>query len=283
MRLRSLVLAIGGIALASGLVLAASQRNDLRAERVEAFSPDLMPPRATAPAPFARHAAAPVSIAAAPTEDDVGDIDSFGRKLTWLGVTQANLTLSSDCTATPSDPAANFGCTTLAAGVGAVTTFAFDDIARIVLPKKATHSLLCYWFSPLLVVNWNNPTAADVLGRLRYNPTLTIENEVLAAPGLIDPTTGLPFDGKLLTAMTSSETLVQPLPPGVNYLMRDRESNVCIAGFLTRRALIGTYGLTEAQADAFFKKPTTVRLNISGSSQYVGDSTLIFGLRIIGD
>ena len=283
MRLRHLALAITAVALASGLVLAASQQIDLRAERAEARSPDLMSPRVASPRALARSPGTPVAMAAAPTVDDVGDVDSFKRDLTWLGVTQANILLSSDCSASPSDPAANFGCTTLNPTVGAITSFSYDDIARLVLPKKATHSLLCYWFSPVLIVNWSNPTAGTVLATLRYNPTLTVENEVLATPGLIDPTTGLPFDGKLLTAMTSSERLYQPLAPGMNFTTRERDSAVCIAGFLSRRALIETYGLTDAQADDFFKKPTTIRLNISGASQYIGDSQLLFGLRVIGD
>ena len=153
MRARPLLLTITAVALASGLVIAASQRNDMtRAERAEALSPDLFSPRAQASLAASRASGMPAAMAAAPTADDVGDVDSFKRDLTWLGVTQANISLFSDCTGSPSDPALNYGCTTLDPTVGAITTFAYDDIARIVLPKKATHSLLCYWFSPLLSV-----------------------------------------------------------------------------------------------------------------------------------
>ena len=42
-------------------------------------------------------------------------------------------------------------------------------------------------------------------------------------------------------------------------------------------------GLTAAQAKEFFKRPTTVRLNVRGQVQYVDSATLYFGLRIIGD
>jgi hypothetical protein len=64
---------------------------------------------------------------------------------------------------------------------------------------------------------------------------------------------------------------------------RTRDSAVCIAGFLSKRALVGTYGLTEAQAKEFFRKPITVRMNISGNAQYVGNASLMFGFRIVGD
>lgn len=227
----------------------------------------------------AARAAAPISIsAAAVTDEDVGDSDSFGRNLRWLGLADMAVELTDTCPGT--DPDA--GCQVLNPAP-AFTPFAFEDLGRITLPGKSTQSLLCYWFSPVLTVRYANPTPNPVLARLRYSPTLTIENPVLATPGLIDPTTGLPFDGKLLTGMTSSEMFEVPLAPGVAYTERTRDSAVCIAGFLSRKSLADTYGLSDAQIKEFFKKPTTVRMNISGSAQYVESASLYFGLRIIGD
>jgi hypothetical protein len=216
--------------------------------------------------------------ATAVSDADVGDVDSFGRALRWLGVADMSVELRDSC------PGANpdSGCQVLAPG-GAVTSFAFDDLGYISLPGKATHSLLCYWFSPFLSVSYDNPTAAPVVARLSYTPTLTVENPLLDDPALVDPTTGLPFGGRLLTGMTSSEWFEVPLPAGTTINERTRDSTVCIAGFLSRETLMLTYGLTNAQAKAFFKKPTTVRLNISGSAQYVSDAWLYFGFRIIGD
>ncbi|MEG3790761.1 hypothetical protein V1318_11595 [Lysobacter sp. CCNWLW3] len=227
----------------------------------------------------AAKAAAPISLAAvAVTDEEVGDSDSFGRNLRWLGLADMAVELTDTCPGT--DPDA--GCQVLNP-TPAFTPFAFEDLGRITLPGKSTQSLLCYWFSPVLTVRYANPTPNPVLARLRYSPTLTIENPVLATPGLIDPTTGLPFDGKLLTGMTSSEMFEVPLAPGVAYTERTRDSAVCIAGFLSRKSLADTYGLSDAQIKEFFKKPTTVRMNISGSAQYVESASLYFGLRIIGD
>ena len=56
-----------------------------------------------------------------------------------------------------------------------------------------------------------------------------------------------------------------------------------MAGLLSKRALVENYGLTEAQAREFFRKPTTIRLNVSGSAQHVGFASLTFGLRVVGD
>lgn len=264
-----------GIALGIGaLVLAAT---GVRATRLapEARSADLLP--AASALPLTRGTRAAATAAGDVTVEDVGDVDSFGRSLTWLGVTNAFVTLAGSC-----DPADPSPCQVLAPEPAA-TAFDFPDMVRIKLPAKASKSLLCYWFSPVLTVNWQNSTATPVIGRLTLNPTLTVESPVLADPALIDPTTGAPFGGRLETGMTSAEIFEVPLAPGVGFTERTRDSAVCIAGFITRRNLIDAYGLTPAQADQFFKKPVTVKLNLRGNARHVGFASMIFGLRIIGD
>jgi hypothetical protein len=217
--------------------------------------------------------------AAGVTDADVGDADSFGRNLRWLGLADAQVELTSDCSGI-TDP--EVGCQVLAPAP-ALTSFDFEDLGHVTLPKNSAKSLLCYWFSPVLNVGYGNPTPAPVVARLNYAPTLTVENPVLATPGLIDPSTGLPFGGRLLTSMTSSERFQVPLPAGLHITERTRDSAVCIAGFLTRKALVEVYGLSPSQADEFFKQPTTVRLNVSGQAQYLDFASLYFGLRIVGD
>ena len=224
-----------------------------------------------------RTAATPHMASAAVAVDEVGDVDSFGRSLTWLGVSQAAFSLEPTCDPTAADP-----CQVIASP-SANTAFSFPDAARITLPGRATHSLMCYWFSPYINVTYTNPGTTNVVAQLRYSPTLTVENSVLADPALIDPTTGAPFGGRLMTGMTASEVFQVPLPPSTTVSERYRDSAVCIAGFLNRRMLTDTFGLSAAQVDEFFRRPTTVRLNISGSVRGVGSAQLVFGLRIIGD
>lgn len=132
-------------------------------------------------------------------------------------------------------------------------------------------------------MTYQNATASPVVARFNYSPTLTIENPVLSDPSLIDPTTGAPFGGQLLTGMTSAEIFQVPLEPGVTFTERTRDSTVCMAGFVSKRALIDNYGLTEAQATEFFKQPTTVSLNVTGNARFVQFAGMTFGLRIVGD
>lgn len=213
---------------------------------------------------------------ATPTPGDVGDPDSFGRNLQWLGLADGEVDLLDDCTGD------TFACQPLAAPP-AVTSFSFDDLGHITLPARATHSLLCYWFSPFLTIGYGNDSAASVVAKLSYTPTVTIENPLLDDPSLIDPTTGLPFGGQLLTGMTSSERFEVPLPAATHITERTRDSAVCIAGLISLNTLVETYGLTAAQARDFFRQQMTLRLNVSGSAQYVDSATLYFGWRLVGD
>jgi hypothetical protein len=264
-----------GLAIAAALVsvgVYAQQSVISRHDIIETVSPDV-PVRQDAAKQAAFRSFAPVAAkagaakASAPTVEDVYDVDSFRREVVFLGLT--------------SFP--DQFCTNINPAPGAPTTFTYNDMARIKLPGKSANSLLCYWFSPLITTTYSNPTAGRVTALFRYTPTLTVTNPVLDDPALIDPTTGAPFGGQLLTSMSSSEIFQVPLEPGVTFTERTRDSTVCMAGLISKRALIDNYGLTEAQATEFFKKPTTVSLNVTGSARYVAFAGLTMGLRIVGD
>jgi hypothetical protein len=262
---------------AAGVAQAASAAPPSRPRpAVERRGQDILPSRQVLRLTRAhKSAAAPGTTAAAVTVDDVGDVDSFGRDLKWLGITSAFLNLDTVC-----DPAGTDPCQVLGPGQ---TNFNFPDAARLTLPGKSAKSLMCYWFSPVINVTYSNPGSTPAVSLLRYNPTLTVDNPMLADPALIDPTTGAPFGGHLTTSMTSSEIFQVPLPPGTTITERTRDSAVCMAGFLNRRMMIDTYGFSEAQADEFFKKPMTIHLNVSGAARGVAFANFTLGLRVIGD
>lgn len=274
-----LAMSLAAAAMASVAVYA-QKGGPSKHEIIEAVSPDLPVVRSRQAAAQQKAATTAARAAAAPTVDDVYDVDSFKRNVVWLGLASAFINLSDTC---PTDPGNPDELCQVLAPAPAFTSFSFEDAAHITLPGKSANSLLCYWFSPVLTVNYVNLGATSTYGRLRYTPTLTIENPVLDNPALIDPTTGAPFGGRLLTSMTSSESFVVPLSPGVNFTERTRDSAVCMAGFVSKQLLTQNYGLTDAQVKEFFKQPTTIRLNVLGSAQNVGFASMVFGLRVVGD
>lgn len=283
---RALALVASAILLCP-LATHAGKPRDIRmtdpAAAPDARSADLLPPVSTRRLSQRASQLPPVQpgnavVAAPPSVEQVGDADTFGRALTWLGVTQMGVDLAASCLS----PVPDVSCTVVNPG-SAVTTFSASGLGSIELPARATNSMLCHWLSPVLTVNYANPTAAPVMARLAYTPTLTIENPVLDDPSLIDASTGLAFNGRLTTSMTASERFEVPLAAGASQFQRQRDSVTCIAGFLTRRGLVQNHGLTDAQARRFFRSRTRISMNISGSTQYVNDALMTFGLRVIGD
>ena len=219
-------------------------------------------------------------VTSAVTVEEVGDVDSFGRSLRWLGVAQGDVDLAEACPVPGS--ASDARCVVLSP-TPALTDFNLTDLASITLPARSANSLLCHWFSPVLTLQYANPGADAAVAQFSYFPTLTLENAVLLDPGLIDPTTGAPFAGRLTTGMTASERFEVPLAPGMTLNERQRDTATCIAGFISKRALMQNYGLSESQASEFVRRDTVIRLNVRGSARYVQAASLNFGLRIVGD
>jgi len=222
----------------------------------------------------AAHAAPP------PTAAAVGDADSFGRSLRWLGSLDTEIDLLSDCSGLPAR--AQDRCVVRAAAP-APTSFDYSDLNRITLPAHSTNSLLCHWWTPIIALSFSNPTPAPITAKARWTPTLTVESSVLADPTLIDPNTGAPFGGKLLTSVAASHNETFTLAPGENRSWRDSSSRVCIAGALGKQGLIQNYGLSASKADDVLNHELTIRLNVSGAVVGVDQAQLYFGLRFVGD
>jgi hypothetical protein len=221
-------------------------------------------------------AALPAAAAGAPTAAEVGDADSFGRNVKWLGLLSGYARLALDCTA---DPADTSPCTTIAAGTGP-TTFDFPALDTLSLPARASNSLLCHWQTP--VVGWfaHNPHATAQLQSMRLTPYYTIHSTVF--DGLSDPNTGVPYGGRIELGLTSIATS-QTLQPGESVEDIATGTRACIGGLVTRASLQQQWGLTAAQAEAFFRGPVTITLGVRGSARLVEDANINVGTRFTGD
>jgi hypothetical protein len=246
-------------------------------------SPDILRPqqlrksaaRASTPLPLAPSAAA----ALAPTVEEVGDADSFGRNVTYLGLAQTlSVVVLDDCTG--SDPTLE-RCV-LANAAPAPTSFNEAGLATISLPTKATKSLICFALTPFIQVQWENNLAAPANARFAANALVTIDNEVLDDPTLIDPGTGLPFGGMLSLGL-GTFTDIHTLQPGEIDIKSMQMSRSCIAGIVSKRALVDNYGLTEAQATQFFKKPMTITFGARGTVALSSFTNYFYGIRLYGD
>jgi hypothetical protein len=218
-------------------------------------------------------------ITAAPTVEDVGDPDSFGKNVTWLGLAQTlGVAILDDCTG--SDPAVE-RCL-VRAPAPAPTSFNEADLATINLPGKATKSLLCFTFTPSIALQWQNPLATPATARFSANAVINIDNPVLDDPALIDPGTGLPFGGTLSLGLSTYHDS-HTLQPGEFESKNLFLTRACIAGLVSKRALVENYGLTDTQAKEFFKKPMTLRFGARGTVALTDYASYFYGIRLYGD
>jgi hypothetical protein len=224
--------------------------------------------------------------AAAAVGSEVGDAASFGRNARYIGLmSSGTIYLTEFAEECVDDPEFPFGpddhCVVLNPQP-TVTNFDFPDVARMVIPAKASNSLFCHWQTPIASTFLANGTGAQFNARIVYNPYYSFENPVLADPALINPVTGLPFGGKIDTSLPGIRHQLT-LQPNESYLGRDDETRACIAGMISKLQLMQTYGLTEAKANEFFKKDTIVTMGISGQAQGVISSSIINNVRWLGD
>jgi hypothetical protein len=233
---------------------------------------------ATAPALAAKPD--PVLAPAAVTTEEVGDAGSFGKNMKWLGLASGYVQLLDTCTPLPGDPAPE-NCIEVNPAP-AVTTFNLSNLDSVTLPGRSTETLICHWQTPIVSYSAVNPTASPASLQLRVTPVYRIQSDVLNDPALIDPGTGLPFGGVLELALTSINLSTQ-MQPGDFEFETITGTRMCIGGLVSKQSLVDTYGLTEAQANRFFRRPITISLGIRGQSRLVDGATINIGTRFVGD
>ena len=223
------------------------------------------------------------STKAAYTDEEVGDANSFGRGVNFIGTVQSGvLTIAPDCTPDPMFPPGPKDQCVVPNAVG-LTSFSFPDMGKVLIPGKSAKTLFCHWQTPFGISIYNNATGVyQGQARTIFSATYKIENEVLNDPTLLDPNTGLPYGGFINTALGAARD-GRSLQPGESQVYRDNYTRVCLGGLVSKRALIEGYGLSEAQATKFFKKDTTITIGMTGNTRHVSNGSMIIGTRFVGD
>ena len=223
-----------------------------------------------------------------PSAGDVGDPDSFGRGVTYIGLTQTGaVTFAADCTPAPGDPPAgpDDRCIAVAPAPAAATQYDVRDIARLKLPAHATHSVVCFAVTAFAFWEYANPTGANADAAFSDNAYFTIDNAALADPALINPSTGTPFNGHLELASLGGPLFreVRAIPAGSSEFHQLDVSRTCVDGLVTRRALRDTCHLSDAVIDQFFHNAMTIHSNLRGVAEAVDSAQVVLGTRFYGD
>ncbi len=215
------------------------------------------------------------------SDADVGDADSFGSKVLYMGLLgSGDVYLQEDCTGVTLGP--NDRCVTVNPQP-AFTSFSFNNLGSITLPAKSTQDLLCFATTAFRGWNFFNETASPANAQFRYNVSVTVTNSLLNDPSLIDPTTGMPFNGQLTVYIGESLVQNKTLQPGANEFQQGFASRTCQAGALSKDSLSQTYGLPDNIVSKFFKQPITLSINLSGNAALVQDASILAGIRFYGD
>ncbi|MFY2762777.1 hypothetical protein [Arenimonas sp. MALMAid1274] len=220
------------------------------------------------------------AVAAAPTVAEVGDADSFGKNLKWIGLVSSFIQLSPDCTppvGEPGDP----NCVTLAPA-GTTTVINAPNLASITLPGRSSQTLLCHWQTPIVQYNVGNFTGAPGNYQFRVTPTYRIESDVLDDPALINPVTGAAFGGYIDTALTAINESGS-IGSGESFFRTETGTRMCIGAIVSKASLMNQYGLTEQQAKRFFRRPITITVGLTGTARLVEFANINFGTRFVGD
>jgi hypothetical protein len=228
-------------------------------------------------------AASGLSAAAPPTAAEVGDADSFGKKVVWIGLaTTGSVILANDCTPDPANPLGPEDRCVVINAAPAATSFTFPDLGRITLPANSANSLICHWATANIFYTMNNPGPLPTVARFSARPTYRVESVVLQDPALINPVTGVAFGGGIDITI-SGTTEAQTLAAGATHTRQVTGTRTCIAGLVTKLSLVRDYGLTDAMAKKVFQKPITIRVGSRGSVVGVSDATIFYSTRFTAD
>lgn len=218
---------------------------------------------------------------------DVGEPDSFGKNVLFLGVAGSGaIYVYTSC-----DPAvllADLGLTLgtddrcLAAPNPAVTaTDTFTDVARITIPAKSVKNIVYMLNNHTTNWDFSNSGAGPLSAQMSYSPSITIESDAFNDPAAVDPVTGLPLNGTYTTGGNGSKFLNMLLQPGdfSNYV--DSYSRDNTLGF--SRTYFSANGFPAGVINNLYNKPMTIRLGARVSVRGVSFGQFVYSARFLGN
>ena len=224
-----------------------------------------------------------IQAASPPSAADVGDAETFGNNVIYMGAGSGFVTLSPDCSAEPSPspgPPTN-QCFDLA-GAPATTTFNATNICHIKLPSNSTRNVIYPALNFFVDYQLQNTTGVpQPQGLFDFVASVDIESDVLNDPSVIDPGTGLPAGGRITAEFTYRYRDDRSMD--VNDRQRTRITLVRVGNTGITKAQLVSQGLSPAIVDSLFHSPMNIRMNIRGTAKLVTDASITGNMRLFGD
>jgi hypothetical protein len=206
---------------------------------------------------------------------------TFGRNLIFLGLAgTGSIVFDSTCVLDP--PIAPPDQCVLIQPAAGKTNFDFEDLGSIYIPGGSTVSII--WPEMTYIINYelNNTTGVPQASAMFHAHTIiTIESAELNDPTLVDPVTGLPYNGKIVTIFPVAEGTDRSLAVAERIQKGMRFSATGIGAF-NHEFFVGA-NIPEKVIKRMFAKPMTVRVGISGNIKLVDTGLISIGFRLMGD
>jgi hypothetical protein len=171
---------------------------------------------------------------------------------------------------------------------GGPTFFSFPDLGSITIPARSTKTII--W--PVFLLNTNytlrNTNGSPLPGIFRTFIDVTIESDVLKNPSLIDPNSGLPYNGRLTTSFKNVYGEARLLAPGEFDSKFLRATSTGVGAFTTSFLEDpGGQNLPGGVVKALFASPMTIRIGLEGFVRLIdpdsGSLISFVALRLLGD
>jgi len=224
-----------------------------------------------------------------PTTPSNGDPDSFGHHMIFLGLSGTGSVYFDRTCADPTKTTPPNQCVIVpSADPGGPTFFSFPDLGSIAIPARSSKSII--W--PVFIFNTNytlnNTNGSPLPGVFRTFVIVTIESDVLKDPSLIDPNSGLPYNGRLTNTFKNAYGEGRLLAPGEfdsKFLRAASAGNAAFSTSILEDP--GGQNLPAKVVRALFANPMIIRIGLEGNVRLIdpdsASSISFVGLRLFGD
>jgi hypothetical protein len=216
------------------------------------------------------------------TQEDVGDLASFGKEVKFFGYAVTGAVLIRRGCFAPYIPALGPNDRCFALNAPEWSSYDARDIGRIHFPAKTFENVIYLVARHEYTYKLLNSTAQNRVGQLQYNPYITIESAALDSPSLINPQTGQPFNGRVDIPLAGGKSFAKTIFPNYQEIDSLIYGSTSTGGF-TRKYFRDHFDLPAAVVDDLFYQKMTIRLNMTGSTNYADTATINYGVRFLGN
>jgi hypothetical protein len=218
---------------------------------------------------------------------DVGDPDSFGKAVKFLGTAATGAVYvyhSCDAAILLAEIEVVLGaddrCLVNTLGGGTVN-MTYNDLGRITIPGRSVDNVVYFILNNTVSSESQNTFVNGLPVFSSYSPRLTIESAALNDPTALDPVTGMPLNGVLTVSAFGAKVFNKTVAPDDFEFVRDSYSSAATRGFA--RSYFADLGLPQTVINNLYRQPMTIRLGMRVAARNVSFGQYFYAMRLTGN